>query len=113
MASFTIEKRSKANGEFSYRCKIVVKKNNAIIHRESKTFRKKELARTSGKKRVKEIEYDDLDIIDLRYHDLSREGASRLFEQGYSIERVAQATGHRNLNILWQAYTQLFPQKIA
>lgn len=46
---------------------------------------------------------------DLRYHDLRREGASRLFEKGYSIEEVAQVTGHRNLNILWQVYTQLFP----
>jgi hypothetical protein len=48
MASFTIEKRTKANGDFSYRCKIVVKQKNAIIHRESKTLRKKELARTYG-----------------------------------------------------------------
>jgi integrase len=39
-------------------------------------------------------------IKDLRYHDLRREGASRIFEQGYSIEEVAQVTGHRNLNIL-------------
>jgi integrase len=55
---------------------------------------------------------NDLDIKDLRYHDLRREGASRLFEQGYSIEEVAQVTGHRNLNILWQVYTQLFPHKL-
>lgn len=52
---------------------------------------------------------NELGIEDLRYHDLRREGASRLFEQGYSIEEVAQVTGHRNLNILWQVYTQLFP----
>lgn len=55
---------------------------------------------------------NDLGIIDLRYHDLRREGASRLFEKGYSIEEVAQVTGHRNLNILWQVYTQLFPHKL-
>jgi integrase len=55
---------------------------------------------------------NDLGIEDLRYHDLRREGASRLFEQGYSIEEVAQVTGHRNLNILWQVYTQLFPHKL-
>lgn len=54
----------------------------------------------------------DLGIEDLRYHDLRREGASRLFEKGYSIEEVAQVTGHRNLNILWQVYTQLFPHKL-
>ncbi|ELL0578616.1 site-specific integrase [Vibrio cholerae] len=55
---------------------------------------------------------NSLGISDLRYHDLRREGASRLFEKGYSIEDVAQVTGHRNLNILWQVYTQLFPHKL-
>jgi integrase len=57
-------------------------------------------------------ERNKLGITDLRYHDLRREGASRLFEKGYSIEEVAQVTGHRNLNILWQVYTQLFPHKL-
>nr|WP_244499044.1 tyrosine-type recombinase/integrase [Vibrio atlanticus] len=55
---------------------------------------------------------NELGIADLRYHDLRREGASRLFEKGYSIEEVAQVTGHRNLNVLWQVYTQLFPQHL-
>jgi site-specific recombinase XerD len=41
-----------------------------------------------------------------------REGASHLFEKGYSIEEVAQVTGHINLNIIWQVYTQLFPHKL-
>lgn len=63
---------------------------------------------TAGFQRVR----NNLGIKDLRYHDLRREGASRLFEQGYSIEEVAQVTGHRNLNILWQVYTQLFPHKL-
>ena len=63
---------------------------------------------TAGFQRVR----NDLGITDLRYHDLRREGASRLFEKGYSIEEVAQVTGHRNLNILWQVYTQLFPHKL-
>ncbi|MEL7290450.1 MAG: site-specific integrase [Pseudomonadota bacterium] len=53
-----------------------------------------------------------LGIENLRYHDLRREGASRLFEKGFSIEEVAQVTGHRNLNTLWQVYTQLFPHKL-
>ena len=53
-----------------------------------------------------------LNIEDLRYHDLRREGASRLFEKGYNIEEVAQVTGHRNLNTLWTVYTQLFPHKL-
>jgi integrase len=62
MASFTITKRPRSNGELSYRCEIVVKKNNAIIHRESKTFRKKELARTFAKKRIQEIENNEIGI---------------------------------------------------
>lgn len=53
-----------------------------------------------------------LGIEDLRYHDLRREGASRLFEMGYSIEEVAQVTGHRNLNTLWNVYTELYPEKL-
>lgn len=55
---------------------------------------------------------DELGIEDLRYHDLRREGASRLFEAGFSIEEVAQVTGHRSLNILWQVYTELFPKSL-
>lgn len=55
---------------------------------------------------------DELGIEDLRYHDLRREGASRLFEAGFSIEEVAQVTGHRSLNILWQVYTELFPKTL-
>lgn len=55
MASYTITKRPKASGDFSYRCEIVVKKNSAIIHRESKTFRKKELERTYGKSKYKKL----------------------------------------------------------
>ncbi|EPY1498298.1 site-specific integrase [Klebsiella pneumoniae] len=55
---------------------------------------------------------DELDINDLRYHDLRREGASRLFEAGFSIEDVAQVTGHRSLSILWQVYTELFPKSL-
>lgn len=53
-----------------------------------------------------------LGITDLRYHDLRREGASRLFEKGYSIDEVAQVTGHRNINTLWQVYTELFPNRL-
>ncbi|EPM7738967.1 TPA: tyrosine-type recombinase/integrase [Proteus mirabilis] len=55
---------------------------------------------------------DALGIEDLRYHDLRREGASRLFEAGFSIEDVAQVTGHKSLTTLWQVYTELFPQTL-
>ncbi len=63
---------------------------------------------TAGFQRVR----SKLGIEDLRYHDLRREGASRLFEKGYAIDEVAQVTGHRNINTLWQIYTELFPKRL-
>ncbi|KUI97160.1 phage integrase family protein [Vibrio sp. MEBiC08052] len=56
MASFSIKKRKLKSGEVRFTADIIVKKNSAIIHRESKTFRKRELARTYGRKRVDELE---------------------------------------------------------
>lgn len=41
MASFSIKKRTLKSGETRFTVDITVKKNSAIIHRESKTFRKK------------------------------------------------------------------------
>ena len=83
-----------------------------IVMRQEKTnaliFPYNSRSVTAGFQRVR----NSLGIEDLRYHDLRREGASRLFEKGYTIEEVAQVTGHRNLNILWQVYTQLFPHKL-
>lgn len=63
---------------------------------------------TAGFQRVR----NELGIDDLRYHDMRREGASRLFEAGFSIEEVAQVTGHRSLNVLWQVYTELYPKSL-
>ncbi|WP_037428029.1 site-specific integrase [Shewanella sp. POL2] len=63
---------------------------------------------TAGFQRVR----NELGITDLRYHDLRREGASRLFEKGFTIDEVAQVTGHRNINTLWQVYTELFPKRL-
>lgn len=63
---------------------------------------------TAGFQRVRAA----LGIEDLRYHDLRREGASRLFEAGFSIEEVAQVTGHRSLNVLWQVYRELYPKSL-
>ncbi len=63
---------------------------------------------SAGFQRVRE----SLGIEDLRYHDMRREGASRLFEAGFSIEDVAQVTGHRSLNVLWQVYRELYPKNL-
>jgi integrase len=48
----------------------------------------------------------DLEIEDLHFHDLRHDGASRLFEAGWPIERVALVTGHKDWNML-RRYTQL------
>lgn len=50
-------------------------------------------------------------IIDLRFHDLRHEGASRLFERGYDIPRVAMVTGHMDWKML-ERYTQLRPEDL-
>jgi integrase len=53
----------------------------------------------------------ELGIKDLRFHDLRHEAATRLFEAGYSIERVALVTGHRDWKIL-KRYTNLRPEEL-
>ncbi|QYJ79438.1 tyrosine-type recombinase/integrase [Shewanella acanthi] len=75
---------------------------------EDRIFPFNERSVTAGFQRVR----NELGIEDLRYHDLRREGASRLFEKGYTIDEVAQVTGHRNINTLWQVYTELFPKRL-
>ncbi|MCJ8298767.1 MAG: tyrosine-type recombinase/integrase [Pseudomonadales bacterium] len=52
-----------------------------------------------------------LGIDDLRLHDLRHEGTSRLFEQGYSIEKVALFTLHEDWKTL-KRYTHLRPEDI-
>lgn len=55
---------------------------------------------------------NELGVNDLHYHDLRREGASRLFEAGFSLEEVAQVTGHKSLDILWKVYREIYPQSL-
>lgn len=47
-----------------------------------------------------------LEIPDLHFHDLRHEGASRLFEMGWTIPSVAEVTGHRSWQSL-QRYSHL------
>ncbi|MCT7942373.1 site-specific integrase [Shewanella holmiensis] len=75
---------------------------------DARVFPFNERSVTAGFQRVR----NELGIEDLRYHDLRREGASRLFEKGYTIDEVAQVTGHRNINTLWQVYTELYPKRL-
>lgn len=53
-----------------------------------------------------------LGIADLRYHDLRREGISRLIEMGYSVEEVATVSGHKNLRTIWEIYTHINSEKL-
>lgn len=75
---------------------------------DDRIFPYNERSVTAGFQRVR----NELGISDLRYHDLRREGASRLFELGFAVHEVAQVTGHRNLNTLWQIYTELYPESL-
>jgi integrase len=52
-----------------------------------------------------------LKIEDLHFHDLRHEGASRLFEAGYSIEQVSLVTGHKDWKML-RRYTHLKPESL-
>ena len=53
----------------------------------------------------------ELEIEDLRFHDLRHEATSRLFEAGLTIERVALVTGHKDWKML-KRYTHLAPDMV-
>lgn len=53
----------------------------------------------------------ELEIADLRFHDLRHEGTSRLFEAGLQIEQVALVTGHKDWKML-RRYTHISPDSI-
>jgi integrase len=51
-------------------------------------------------------------VIGLRWHDLRREGISRLFEKGWAIPEVACVSGHRTWSQLAR-YTAINPEDLA
>lgn len=51
-----------------------------------------------------------LGIVDLRFHDLRREGITRLLELGMSIPEVASVSGHLDVDILTRVYTAISPK---
>lgn len=53
----------------------------------------------------------ELEVDDLRFHDLRHEGTSRLFEAGFTIEQVSLVTGHKDWKML-RRYTNLRPEKL-
>ena len=58
------------------------------------------------------IAYKRLEIKGLRTHDLRREGASRLFEAGFSVQEVMLVTGHKTPQMLLRVYTKLKPEDL-
>lgn len=73
-------------------------------HDDARVFPYTEISVSTCFQRACEV----LGIDGLHFHDLRHEGASRLFEAGYSIEQVALVTGHRTWHML-RRYTQLKP----
>lgn len=51
-------------------------------------------------------------LTDLRFHDLRREGTTRLFERGFDIMEAASVTGHKTLSML-KRYTNLRAEDLA
>jgi integrase len=49
----------------------------------------------------------------LRWHDLRREGCSRLLEKGLSISEVQMFTGHKTLSLMLNIYSVHNPVAVA
>lgn len=89
---------------------IIMKQKDKIDREQpNKIFPYNKNSVSAGWQRVR----NKLEIPDLRYHDLRREAASRLFEKGYPVEIVSKITGHKNINILLNVYTQFDMKKFS
>ena len=52
-------------------------------------------------------------INNLRWHDLRREGCSRLLEKGLSVSEVQMFTGHKTLSLMLNIYSVHNPVAVA
>ena len=97
MASHSIQSRTLANGEKRYKATITVKGNGRIVHRFSKTHKKKPIATAYVRKEVYELNLNGVnnqiataivDLLDLFITklDLRHNSACRLFELAYSSQ---------------------------
>ncbi|EGQ7992636.1 site-specific integrase [Vibrio vulnificus] len=50
-----------------------------------------------------------LDITDLKFHDLRAEGICRMYNKGWSLAKISKTSGHRDLNVLNNFYLRLYP----
>jgi integrase len=106
-----VRDRKNPNGSMGNNCILPLLGDSlAILERQPKTsqyiFPFNSRSISSGFRHTRR----KLQIADLRYHDLRREGASRLIEMGYTVEEVVRVTGHRDLNVLWRVYVNIKPQ---
>lgn len=62
--------------------------------------------------RIRKGNPDPCFLMDLRFHDLRHEAASRLFEKGFNMMEVATITGHKTLAML-RRYTHLKAEELA
>lgn len=76
--------------------------------------RARDRARTTHEKECEEAGQapDRVFLMDLRFHDLRHEAASRLFEKGLNPMEVASITGHKTLQML-KRYTHLRAEDVA
>ena len=56
MASFSISKRTKADGTPRYLCLVRVKQKGVVVYNESRMFSKQATAKEWGKRKVNDIE---------------------------------------------------------
>lgn len=56
--------------------------------------------------------HEGVPMKDLRFHDLRREGASRLLELGMTLKETQAVTGHKDINVLSDIYASLQPGKL-
>ncbi|MGL1043847.1 site-specific integrase [Vibrio vulnificus] len=51
----------------------------------------------------------ELNIQDLRFHDLRAEALCRLYDKGWDLSAISKVSGHRDLNILNNIYLRFYP----
>lgn len=97
------------NGPVTYRgntidpCRLINDANSA--------FRRRGRIFPYGKSTISQafgLAVVEMNIPDLRFHDLRHDGISRLFEAGYRIEEVSLVSGHRSWKNL-KRYTHINP----
>jgi len=93
----SVRKYTLTDGTVKYQADIVIKKDGAIIHRESKTFDKQKLAKDWGMRREVELQQTEVykkrdflplsDVIKQYLKEFAPEGRSKLFDISKLLKR--------------------------